>query len=59
MDWEAATAAYLVLHGHPLSYFYSLKNSEKAFIHAAMENSDEIKGKIINGVTGLLAGRRL
>ena len=36
-DWEAATAAYLVLKGHPLDYFFSLSETEKLFCLAAME----------------------
>lgn len=36
-DWEAATAAYLVLKGHTFEYFFGLSMTEKVMCHVAME----------------------
>lgn len=36
-DWEAATAAYLVLKGHTFDYFFNLTTMEKIMCRVAMD----------------------
>lgn len=53
-------AAFLILHGHKLDYFFSLSRTEKIFAHAAIEVEQDRKNDVIKTlVEAAMAGRRL
>lgn len=57
-DWEARTAAFLLLKGHPLSYFFSLSETEKIFAHAAIRVYQEEEMERFKAQLSILAAGR-
>ena len=57
-NWEAATAAFLLLKGHTLEYFFNMSYLDKLFAYTAMRKQQEIEAQKIE-FEAQLAGVKL